>query len=105
MSQVAAKRKLHLRNERVKVIALFQEEGSVLGGTQRGSSERFSIEFSLDSDEPEHKIAELIHLAHGMCFTEHALSLRRFRSRAATASMESLCNLTPSVRDLNRSVA
>ncbi len=74
MSQVAAKRKLHLRNERVKVIALFQEEGSVLGGTQRGSSERFSIEFSLDSDEPEHKIAELIHLAHGMCFTEHALS-------------------------------
>ncbi len=74
MSQVAAKRKLHLRNERVKVIALFQEDGSVLGGTQRGRSERFSIEFSLDSDEPEHKIAELIQLAHSMCFTEYALS-------------------------------
>ncbi len=74
MSQVAAKRGLRLQNERVEVIALFKEEGSVLGGTQRGTSEGFSIEFSLDSDEPEHKIAELIRLAHGMCFTEYALS-------------------------------
>ena len=58
----------------MKVIALFQERGSVLGGTQRGNSKSFSIEFSLDSDEPEQKIAELIQLAHGMCFTEYALS-------------------------------
>lgn len=74
MSQVAAKRRLHLRNERVKVIALFQEEGSVLGGTLRGTSEGFSIELSLDSDEPEQNIAELIQFAHRMCFTEYALA-------------------------------
>ena len=58
----------------MKVIAQFREGGSVLGGTQRGTSDGFSIEFSLESDEPEQKIAELIQLAHRMCFTEYALA-------------------------------
>ena len=74
MSQVAAKRKLQLRNEVVRVVARFLEEGSVLGGTQAGSCQGISIELSLDSDEPDHEIVELVRLAHRMCFTEHALS-------------------------------
>ena len=74
MSQVAAKKRLTLRNERVKVIAHFREEGSVLGGTQKGICEDFSIELSMDGDMPKEEIATLIRLAHRMCFTESALS-------------------------------
>lgn len=73
MSQVAAKKRLTLRNERVKVIAHFREEGSVLAGTQKGICEDFSIELSMDGDEPQEKITALIRLAHRMCFTESAL--------------------------------
>jgi len=74
VSQVAAKKRLTLRNERVKVIAHFKEEGSVLGGTQKGICEDFSIELSIDGDESQEEIISLIHLAHQMCFTESALS-------------------------------
>ena len=74
MSQVAAKKRLTLHNERVKVIAHFKEEGSVLAGTQQGNCEDFSIELSIDGDMPEEEIATLIGLAHRMCFTESALS-------------------------------
>lgn len=74
MSQVAAKKRLTLHNERVKVIAHFKEEGSVLAGTQQGNCEDFSIELSIDGDMPEEEIATLIRLAHRMCFTESALS-------------------------------
>ena len=74
MSQVAAKKRIVLRNERVKVIAHFEESGSVLGGTQRGACRGFAIELSLESDAPAAEIATLIRLAHQMCFTEAALS-------------------------------
>lgn len=74
MSQVAAKKKIILRNERVKVIAHFAESGSVLGGTQRGVCRGFSIELSLESEIPTEEIATLIRLSHQMCFTEAALS-------------------------------
>jgi hypothetical protein len=73
VSQVAAKKRLQLRHEHVKVIAHFREEGSVLAGTQNGICEDFSIELSMDGDEPEEEIATLIRLAHRMCFTESAL--------------------------------
>lgn len=74
MSQVAAKKRLTLRNERVKVIAHFREEGSILGGTQKGICEDFSIQLSIEGDIPRKEIATLIRLAHRMCFTESALS-------------------------------
>jgi uncharacterized OsmC-like protein len=74
VSQVAAKKRLTLRNERVKVIAHFREEGSVLGGTQKGICEDFLIELSINGDMPQDEIATLIRLAHRMCFTESALS-------------------------------
>lgn len=74
MSQVAAKKKLALRNETVKVVARFREEGSVLGGTQRGICEDLSVELSIDGEESVEQITELLRLAHGMCFTENALT-------------------------------
>lgn len=74
MSQVAAKRKLALRNESVRVVARFREEGSVLAGTQHGTCEGFSIELFLDSDESEEAVVRLIRQAHRMCFTEYSLS-------------------------------
>jgi len=46
----------------------------VLGGTQKGICEDFSIELSIDGDETQEEIAKLIRLAHRMCFTESALS-------------------------------
>ena len=46
----------------------------MLGGTQKGICEDFSIELSIDGDMPQEEIATLIRLAHRMCFTESALS-------------------------------
>lgn len=74
MSQVAAKKKLTLHDERAKVVAHFREQGSVLQGTAAGFCEGFEIELQLESDEPAAEIAELIRLAHRMCFTEVALA-------------------------------
>ncbi len=82
MSQVATKKKLVLRDERVKVTAHFREQGSVLRGTSEGMCEGFDIELSIESDEPAEKIAELIRLSHRMCFTEVALAREvRLRKR------------------------
>ena len=74
MSQVAAKKKLALQDERVKVIARFQEQGSVLQGTAEGWCNGFEIELRLESVAPAEEIAELVRLAHRMCFTEAALT-------------------------------
>lgn len=76
MSQVAAKKKLVLHDERVKVLAHFRESGSVLAGTAQGMCEGFDIQLSIESDAPVEQIAELMRLAHHMCFTEDALSGR-----------------------------
>jgi uncharacterized OsmC-like protein len=73
VSQVAAKKRLTLKDERVKVIAHFREEGAVLAGTQQGFCEDFDIELSLNGEIPEEEIRKLIRLAHQMCFTESAL--------------------------------
>lgn len=74
MSQVAALKRLALKDERVKVVAHFREEGAVLAGTKQGFCEDFDIELSLNGDVPKEEIAKLIQLAHRMCFTEAALS-------------------------------
>jgi organic hydroperoxide reductase OsmC/OhrA len=74
VSQVATKKKLVLRDERVKVTAHFRESGSVLDGTKAGSCQGFEIELSIESDAAPEDVAELIRLAHRMCFTEDALS-------------------------------
>ena len=74
MSQVAAKKKLVLTDDRVKVVAYFHEQGSVLQGTSEAACEGFEVELDIESDAPEEEITELIRLAHKMCFTEVALT-------------------------------
>ncbi|MDQ3006476.1 MAG: hypothetical protein M3R47_13975 [Chloroflexota bacterium] len=56
------------------MVAHFEEEGSVLGGTQQGTCKGFSIELSIEGDEQVEHIVELIRLAHRMCFTESTLT-------------------------------
>lgn len=73
MSQVAAKRKLVIHNDKVRVTAHFHEQGSVLRGDAEGFCDGFEVEISIDSDEPREQIGELIRLARQMCFTEKAL--------------------------------
>ena len=74
LSQVAAKRKLNIRDQRVKVAGKFHEQGSVLRGDAEGSCDHFEIEILIESDEPVKTIEELITLARQMCFTEKALT-------------------------------
>jgi uncharacterized OsmC-like protein len=74
VSQVATKRKLSIRNERVKVTGHFHEQGSVLRGDAEGFCDGFEIEISLDTDEAPQEITTLINLARRMCFTEKALT-------------------------------
>lgn len=74
MSQVATKRKLSIRNERVKVTGHFHEQGSVLRGDAEGFCDGFEVEILLDTDVPAQEIAILIRLARRMCFTEKALA-------------------------------
>ena len=74
MSQVAAKKRFTLRNESVRVVAHFEEEGSVLAGTQQGTCKGFSVELSLEGDQDVAEIVALIRMAHRMCFTESALT-------------------------------
>jgi organic hydroperoxide reductase OsmC/OhrA len=74
VSQVATKKRLALREERVAVSARFSEQGSVLRGTREGRCEGFHIELAIESDEPAEELAELVRLAHRMCFTEAALA-------------------------------
>lgn len=46
----------------------------MLRGDSEGTCEGFEVELAIDSDEPQPEIAELIRLAHRMCFTEAALT-------------------------------
>ena len=73
MSQVATKRKLAIRNEKVNVTAHFHEQGSVLRGDAEGFCDGFEIEILIESDEDPQKIAELVRISRAMCFTEKAL--------------------------------
>jgi uncharacterized OsmC-like protein len=74
VSQVAAKKKMVLGDARVKVLAHFREQGSVLRGTAEGYCEGFEVEMAFESEEAEEEIAELIRMARQMCFTESALT-------------------------------
>lgn len=56
------------------MVAHFEEEGSVLEGTQQGICKGFSIELSIDGEESREEIIKLIRIAHRMCFTEYTLS-------------------------------
>ncbi len=63
-----------ITNERVQVTAHFHEQGSVLRGDAEGFCDSFEIHISMDSEEDQEKIVELVRLARRMCFTEKALT-------------------------------
>jgi len=73
LSQVAAKRKIGIRNEYVFVTGKFHEQGSVLKGDAEGFCDGFEVEIRLESDAPEHELSELVRISRQMCFTEKAL--------------------------------
>ena len=68
------RKKLKIRNERVLVKAYFLESGSILRGSKNGEAKRFEIKMEMDSDEDEEVIAELMRVAHNMCFAEDTIS-------------------------------
>ena len=74
MSQAAAKKRIAVHDERIKVSAHFHEQGSVLRGDAEGFADGLEIEISLESEASEEQIRELVRLAHQMCFTEKALA-------------------------------
>ena len=74
ITQVANKKKLDVRNEKVTVTAHFHEEGSVLRGDAEGFCDRFEINISLDSDSDLEEVKTLIRLSHRLCFAEKAVA-------------------------------
>lgn len=70
VSNIAMRKKLAIRNEKVIVTAHFLETGSILRGDKNGEAQKFEIEMSMDSDEDEASIKDLLRLAHQMCFAE-----------------------------------
>ncbi len=74
ISNIAMRKKLKIRNERVLVTAHFLESGSILAGDKNGAAKNFEIMLEMDSDEDDDVIADLMRFAHQMCFAEDSLS-------------------------------
>ena len=62
--------KLKVKNARCHVEFDFQVSGSVLKGTVKGSWQEISTYLTVESDEPEDKLAHLIKNAKAGCFAE-----------------------------------
>jgi uncharacterized OsmC-like protein len=73
LSQVAAKRKIGIRDEHVIVTGKFHEQGSVLKGDAEGFCDGFEVEIRLESDTPEPELHEMVRISRQLCFTEKAL--------------------------------
>ncbi|KAA3645697.1 MAG: OsmC family peroxiredoxin [Chloroflexi bacterium] len=74
VTEIAAKKKLTLKDARVKVSAKFHEQGSVLQGTKEGACDGFDIAIEIEADEPQEEIKALMQMAHNTCFAEDALT-------------------------------
>ena len=74
VSNIAQRKKLSIRNEKVVVTAHFLESGSILRGDKNGEAQKFAVEMSMDSDEDEEAIRDLMRMAHAMCFAEDTVS-------------------------------
>lgn len=70
---VGRRLKLELKNVRVRVAGKYATEGSVLRGDRKAVADGYTVEVSLDSDEPAERIAQLIKEAEASCFTIAAL--------------------------------
>ena len=67
-------KKLKINDLRVKVIAHFHEEGSVLRGDKRGFVDGFEVEVAFETEEADDVVRQALELAHRMCFTEAAIT-------------------------------
>jgi hypothetical protein len=74
VSQAAAKLKLGVDDERVRVVAHFEERGSILAGTKTGRCLGFEIRLSVSSSETQDAIRALLRQAHATCYTEDVLT-------------------------------
>lgn len=74
VSNIAMRKKLAIRNERVRVTAHFLETGSILKGDKNGEAQRYEVEMLIDSDEDAQVIKDLMRMAHRMCFAEDSIS-------------------------------
>lgn len=72
-TNIALRKKLAIRNERVRVTARYVESGSILKGDKRGEATSYAVEILIDSDEPREVIADLMRMAHRMCFAEDSI--------------------------------
>jgi uncharacterized OsmC-like protein len=73
VSNIAMRKKLKIRDERVIVTAHFLESGSIFKGDKNGEAQNFDIQIEMDSDEEDSVIVDLMNLAHQMCFAEDTL--------------------------------
>lgn len=67
-------KKLKIQELRVKVVAHFHEEGSVLRGDKRGFVDGFEVEVSFETEVVDEVIRGALDMAHRMCFTEAAIT-------------------------------
>lgn len=65
--------KVAVRDVRVKVIAQYRREGSILAGTITSGCDFVKTEINLASDEPADRLAELLRVAEASCFTIGAI--------------------------------
>ena len=73
ITQIANKKKLIISNECAEVSAHFRETGSVLRGDAESFCDGLDVKITLDSEEDPKEIAELIRLAHQLCYAEKAI--------------------------------
>jgi organic hydroperoxide reductase OsmC/OhrA len=65
---------INLDQEMVRVLARFEEKGSVRAGDKSGRCLGFEIELTLETPEKDEQVRALLQNAHRMCFTENALT-------------------------------
>jgi hypothetical protein len=66
---VARTLKVDYSNPRIKVTAQYAREGAILAGTIRSWCQSIRTELSLDSDDPDERVRQLIRMAEASCYT------------------------------------
>jgi hypothetical protein len=66
--------KIELKQVHVDQLIRFFRKGSILGGTIQSGSLGIEVQVDVEADEPQDKIARLVHVARESCFTHGALA-------------------------------
>jgi hypothetical protein len=66
--------KIELKRVHVDQVIRFFRKGSILGGTIQSGSLGIEVQVDVEADEPQDKIARLVHVARESCFTHGALA-------------------------------